>query len=155
WWTDHICREFDEAISPERYILEQVVSYFADCWHILPPGIGLLGISMGGQGALRLAFRHPRTFPVVAGIASALDFHERYGEGTPLDDMYDNKEQCRQDTAIMHVPPYDYPPHIYFAVDPRDIDWYRGNDRLHEKLSALGISHVADLTREGGGHSWE
>lgn len=155
WWTDRICRDFDATTSPERHLLDRVVPYFDTRWRIVPRGIGLLGVSMGGQGALRLAFRHPRVFPVAAGIASAFEYHEWYGQGTPLDTLYDSKEQCRQDTAILHVPPQDFPPHIYFCIDPEDCQWYRGNDRMHEKLSALGIAHIADLSTEGGGHSWE
>jgi len=27
----------------------------------------------------------------------------------------------------------------FFGIDPDDATWYRGNDRLHEKLRALGI----------------
>ena len=131
-----------------------VVPFFAKRWGLHPPAIGLLGISMGGQGALRLAFRHPKVFPVAAGIASALDFHELYGQGQTLDEMYDSKEACRQDTALMHLPPYDPPPHIYFCVDPDDTAWFRGNDRLHEKMTALGVEHTADLTTEAGGHAW-
>jgi S-formylglutathione hydrolase FrmB len=69
--------------------------------------------------------------------------------------MYDSKEQCRQDTALMHIHPSHYPPHIFFAIDPDDEDWYRGNDRLHEKLGALGVPHEADLTTRAGGHSWD
>ena len=69
--------------------------------------------------------------------------------------MYDSKEQCRQDTATMHVHPHHHPPHIYFAIDPEDEQWFRGNDRLHEKLMALGVEHVADLTTSAGGHSWD
>src|SRR5262249_23174536 len=107
-----------------------------------------------GQGALRLAFRHPDVFPVAAGIASALDYHELYGQGLTLDQMYESKEQCRQDTALMHVPPVHPPPHLFFCIDPDDSDWLRGNDRLHEKLTALGVEHTADLTTQAGGHPW-
>ena len=110
---------------------------------------------MGGQGALRLAFKHPHLFPAVAAISAALDYYEIYGQGTPLDDIYDGKEQCRQDTALMHVPPYNPPPHIFFAIDPNDALWYRGNDRLHEKLNALGVPHTCDLATEAGGHTWD
>ena len=110
---------------------------------------------MGGQGALRLAFKYPQLFPVVAAIAPAIEYHELYGQGTPLDEMYDSKEQCRQDTAIMHVPPHHPPPHIFFCIDPADSRWFRGNDRLHEKLNALGVPHQADLTTRAGGHSWD
>lgn len=154
WWTDRICPEFDAAVSAERYILESIVPFFAERWNIKPPGIGVFGISMGGQGALRLAFRHPQVFPVAAGISSALDFHELYNQGTLLDEMYDSKEQCRQDTAILHVPPHHPPPHLWFCIDPDDAPWLRGNDRLHEKLTALGIPHTADLDTRAGGHTW-
>ena len=68
--------------------------------------------------------------------------------------MYDSKEQCRQDTAPMHVHPSRYPPHVFFASDPREAFWFRGSDRLHEKLNALGVEHTADLATGGGGHSW-
>ncbi|MBV9123890.1 MAG: esterase, partial [Planctomycetes bacterium] len=76
-------------------------------------------------------------------------------QGTPLDEMYDSKEQCRQDTALLHVSPLHYPPHIFFAIDPEDARWFRGNDRLHEKLTALGIPHEYDFTTRAGGHSWD
>jgi S-formylglutathione hydrolase len=69
--------------------------------------------------------------------------------------MYDSKEQCRQDTALMHIHPSHHPPHIFFAIDPRDDRWFRGNDRLHEKLSALGVPHEIDFTTQAGGHSWD
>jgi S-formylglutathione hydrolase len=155
WWGDRICTEFDAQVTLERYLLDSVVPLFWDRWGITPPGIGLLGISMGGQGALRLAFKHPELFQVVAGISSALDYHELYGQGDTVDAMYDSKEQCRQDTALMHVPPVGYPAHIFFCIDPADARWYRGNDRLDEKLNALGIPHEIDLTTRAGGHSWD
>ena len=55
--------------------------------------------------------------------------------------MYASREHCRQDTAVLHIHPARQPAHIWFGVDPR-CRWMRGNDRLHEKLSALGISHT-------------
>lgn len=155
WWTDRICPEFDSRVTAERYLLDAVLPFFQERWGLGPPAIGLTGISMGGQGALRLAFKHAKLFPAVAAISPALDYHEWHGQGTPLDDMYESSEHCRQDTAILHVPPHDYPPHIFFAIDPDDGTWYRGNDRLHEKLTALGIPHECDLATRAGGHSWD
>ncbi len=154
WWADRVCSEFDPSLTPEKHLLENVLPFFRRHWDLAPRAIGLLGISMGGQGALRLAFKYPDLFPVAAGISSAIDYYELYGQGTPLDVMYDSKEQCRQDTAILHVPPFHPPPHLYFCIDPED-HWYRGNDRLHEKLAALGVAHTCDLTTRAGGHSWE
>lgn len=154
WWVDRACAGFDAARTPQRYLLDDVLPYFAQAWGLRPPGVGLLGVSMGGQGALRLAFDRPETFPVVAALASAVECHELYGLGTALDDAYDSKEQCRQDTAPMHVHPSRHPPHLFFACDPEDADWHRGNDRLREKLSALGVAHECDLTTRAGGHTW-
>jgi S-formylglutathione hydrolase len=155
WWADRVCPEFGERLTPERHLLDHVLPYFQGRWGLAPGQVGLLGVSMGGQGALRLAFKHPRLFPVVAAISSAIEYHECYGQGTPLDEMYDSKEQCRQDTAILHVHPSHYPPHIFFCIDPTDTAWFRGNDRLQEKLAALGVPHEVDLTTRAGGHSWD
>ena len=118
----------------------------------------------GRQAALRPLVRlrgSPRAVPSLAqgvrraALSSALDYHELHGQGTPLDEMYDSKEQCRQDTALMWVPPAHPPPHIFFAIDPGDERWVRGNDRLHEKLNALGVPHTLDMTTRAGGHSWD
>jgi len=154
WWADRICTEFDVATPPERFLLQQVMPFFRERWGFGERSVGLCGVSMGGQGALRLAFKHPQLFPVVAGIASAIDYHDNYGQGTPLDEMYDSKEQCRQDTAPLHLHPTHYPAHIFYCIDPDD-RWHRGNDRLHEKMNALGVPHEIDFTTRAGGHSWE
>src|SRR5262249_38600612 len=139
------CPSFHARLSAERYLLEAVLPFVHERWGLAPPALGLLGTSMGGQGALRLAFKHPDRFPAVAALSPAIEYHELYGQGTPLDELYASKEQCRQDTAGLHVSPLRSPAHIFFCVAPEDSLWYRGNDRLHEKLSALGIAHECDL----------
>jgi S-formylglutathione hydrolase len=154
WWADRLCPEFDPAITAEHFLVHHVIPYFKERWGLTPPRLGVLGVSMGGQGALRLAFKHPAIFPAAAGIASALDYHELYGQGGTLDEMYDSKEQCRQDTALLHVPPSNPPPHLFFCIDPDDARGLRGNDRLHEKLTALGVAYTVDLSTRAGGHTW-
>ncbi len=154
WWADRVCAGFDERVTPERHLLDNVVPNFGERWRLGPRAVGLFGISMGGQAVLRLAFKHPDLFPAVAAVSSAVDYHDLYGRGLALDGLYDSKEQCRQDTAPMHVHPTHYPTHIFFCIDPDD-EWLRGNDRLHEKLNALGVPHEVDLTTRAGGHSWE
>jgi len=154
WWVDRICQEFDANISPERYLLEAVLPFFQTRWKLDPRAIGLSGVEMGGQGALRLAFKYPERFPVVAAISPAIEYHEWYYRDTPIMEMYSSKEQCRQDTAPMHVHPSSFPPHIFFCCDPADSEWFRGNDRLHEKLAALGVTHQCDLENTVGKGSW-
>lgn len=154
WWSDRVCPEFDPTTSAEKHLLNHVVPWVLERWQLSPRALAVVGVSMGGQGAVRLGFKYPERFPVVASVAGAFDYHERYGLGTPIDEMYRTKEACRQDTAILHVSQGKYPPHIWFACDPTDADWFRGNDRLHEKLAAVGVPHTADLGTSAGGHSW-
>ncbi len=161
WWLDRIVPAFDPAISAERFVTERVVAEIGRRFGVAPPGIGLVGTSMGGQGSLRLAYRHPQVFPVAAAIAPAIDFHlamrdiERLPDGdlfASLWALFDDVERARQDTAILHVHPLNWPRHQWFASDPADHRWHDGAVRLHGKLAALGIPHVAVLERSGGGH---
>jgi len=122
----------------------------------VPPRIGLLGTSMGGQGALRFAYRHPRIFPVAAAISPAIDFHKRYNEGDEtIPQMYPDPEAARQDTAILHVHPLNWPRHQFFCCDPEDYRWWESADRLRMKLYSLGIPHERDLETTGGGHGFD
>jgi pimeloyl-ACP methyl ester carboxylesterase len=153
WWTDRIWAEFDPLISAERYLLDSIVPFFASRWGLAPRLTGLIGVCMGGQGAMRLALKYPQLFPAVAGIAPAIEYHELYWQGTAIDEMYTSKEQCRQDTAPMHIHPTNFPPHLFFCMDPTD-PWARGGERLHEKMAALGVPHEHDLQTRAGGHTW-
>lgn len=154
WWVDRVCEEFDPTLTAERFLLDTVVPWMRDHWQLGTKPLPVVGISMGGQGAVRLGFRHPRLFSIVGSVAGAFDFHEWHGQGSPLDTMYAQREQARHDTAILQIHPAHSPAQIWFACDPTDTEWYRGNDRLHEKLTAYGLPHTADLETSAGGHDW-
>ena len=158
WWLDRIMPGFDKELTPERFILERVRAEVAQRFGVQPPGIALIGEGMGGQGALRISYRHPTVFPVSASIAPAIDFHLAMRECDDRDDgeyydtlweTYGDVERARQDTAILHVHPLNWPRHQWFASDPADIDWHDGAARLHSKLRALGIPHTALLESRG------
>lgn len=156
WWTDRICGEFDPQVSAERHLLDRVLPFIKNRFGVEPPKVGLLGTSMGGQGALRLAYKYPNLFPVVAAISPAIDYHLRMREGDetlPL--MYDDDEQARQDTALLHIHPLNWPRHQFFCCDPVDERWWNSADRLRMKLWSLGVPHECDLETTGGGHGFE
>lgn len=156
WWTDRICLEFDPVLTAERHLLDNVLPYIASRWGTVPPQLALLGTSMGGQGALRFAYKYPNTFPVVAAISPAIDYHLRLNEGDEtLCQMYSDVEAARQETAILHVHPLNWPRHQFFCCDPTDFRWYDGVDRLRMKLASLGVLHECDLETQGGGHGFE
>ena len=121
WWSSRICEEFDTTISAEQYVLQNIVPYVEQRWGSKPTQFGLLGTSMGGQGALRFSYKFPNVFPVVAAISPAIDHQYRMQhpeEDEPLFDMYDDPEHCRQDTALLHIHPLNWPRHQFFCCDP-------------------------------------
>jgi pimeloyl-ACP methyl ester carboxylesterase len=154
WWTTVACPDFDPATTPLAFVRDSVVPFISKRWGIGPPQIGLVGIGMGGQGVLQLAYRWPREFPVVAAIAPAVDFHNWYGYGLALDRMFASKEAARQQTATLHVHPLDWPKHQFVCCDPQDEYWFDGTERLAMKLSSMGIPFERDLTTSAGGHTW-
>jgi S-formylglutathione hydrolase FrmB len=156
WWTDRVCAEFDPHMSAERYVLDRVLPWLAEHWNVAPPRIALLGTSMGGQGALRLAYKHPNVFPIAAAISPAIDYHLKIEEGDEtLSRMYRDAEQARQDTATLHIHPLNWPRHQWFCCDPTDSRWHESAERLRSKLYSLGVPHVCDLETSSGGHGWE
>lgn len=155
WWTDRITEVFDVEMSAETYVLGHVMPYVAGRWGSRPPRIALLGTSMGGQGALRMAFKHPDTFPVVAAISPAIDCQWRMERGDPvLEELYGDPESARQDTALLHIHPLNWPRHIFFACDPGDDPWFESAEKLQMKLASLGIPFECDLESEAGGHGF-
>ncbi len=153
WWTDRICPEFDPHISAQTHGLRNVLPFVQERFGAKSPRIGLLGTSMGGQGALRFAYKFPAIFPVVAAISPAIDIQIRLLEGDEvLAQMYRDPEQARQDTAILHIHPLNWPRQQFFCCDPTDSRWFASAERLEMKLSSLGVPHQCDLETVGGGH---
>lgn len=155
WWCDVLCREFDAHVTPVRFLLDAVVPYISHRWNVEPPAIGLTGISMGGQGALQLAFREPRRFPVAAAISPAIDFHNWHARGLPLDEMFRDREAARQHTVTLRLNPLHWPRHQLLVCDPADEEWFEGVERLAMKLSSIGIPYESDFETTRGGHTWD
>ena len=154
--TDKICREFDSTFSAQRHVLENILPFVEKELGVAAPRIPLFGTSMGGQGALRLAYRFPDKFPIAAAISPAIDYQTRYNEGDEtIPQMYPDPEAARQDTATLHIHPLNWPRHQFFCCDPEDYRWWESADRLRMKLYSLGVPHVCDLETTGGGHGFE
>ena len=155
WWTNKICSEFDPTLTAEQHVLKNILPFVEQQFAAKPPGVALLGTSMGGQGALRFSFKFPDKFPIVAAISPALDYQIRWREGDEtLPQMYPDQEAVRQDTAILHVHPLYWPRNLWYCCDPTD-RWHESAERLRMKLAALGIPQDYDLETSGGGHGFE
>ena len=155
WWSNQICAEFDQSITAERHLLENVLPFVEQQFGSQPSSVGLLGTSMGGQGALRMAYKYPDLFPIVAAISPAIDYQTRFADGDEvLRKMYPSEEAVRQDTATLHVHPLNWPRHQFFCCDPADVRWIDSAERLQMKLASLGIPFERDLESSHGGHGF-
>lgn len=152
WWTDRAWPAFDGEISTEAFLLQRLLPWLADHWHVGPPQLALLGVGMGGQGGLKLSYKHPNLFPICAAIAPTIDYHRVMETGDKtLEQLYRDSEQARQDTATLHIHPLNWPRHQWFVSDPADYLRHDGADRLRMKLYSLGVPYEADLETTAGG----
>lgn len=149
WWLDRIVTDFDATISPMQWLLEQVVPWAMQQFTISPRGLALLGIGMGGQGVLQLGFNQGERFPVVVSLQASIAFEQLYGQGTCLDQCFTSPEHARQYTAGMMVNPRQTSKSLAIIAHPNDPLWYRGNDRLHEKLVAVGVPAIIGVPPSG------
>lgn len=155
WWTDVIYAPFDEQQTPLDFLRRDVVDFVRTTWGQEPPCLAVAGVEMGGQGALQLAYRYARQFPVVAAISPKVDFETWYGHGTSLDEMFPDRESARQQTATLHVHPLDWPTHQLLLCDPADHYCLDGVLTLASKLSSTGIPYEYDFSTTQGGYGWQ
>ncbi len=155
WWTDRLCPDFDPKLTAEQHLLRNVLPWIEEQFGTKPPKIGLLGTSMGGQGALRFAYKFPDRFPVAAAISPAIDYQTRWDDDEILQQMYVDPEAARQDTALLLIHPLNWPRHQFICCDPADTRWWDSADRLRMKLWSLGVPFEMDLETTGGGHGFD
>ncbi len=155
WWLDRLVPTFDPHLSPQGWLLEHVLPWIQNTLEVAPRSVALLGKGMGGQGALQLGLTRGDLFPVVVSLQASIAFEQLYGRGTMLDHCFSSPEQCRQYTTGMLIQPGQEAASLEQRAHPCDPVWFRGNDRLHEKLRALGISHEARLEGDGTPTWWK
>ncbi|MDB5389605.1 MAG: putative hydrolase of the alpha/beta superfamily protein [Planctomycetaceae bacterium] len=155
WWLDRVCQEFDPLVTPERYILDDVLPWMESTWNVQKRQAALFGVSMGGQGSLRIAYRHALRFPVVAALSPVIDLNSYYGHGLPLDQIYPDAETARQESATLQINPLNWPKNQWLSCDPQDSQAFEGVVRLASKLSSSGIPFDGDRETSRGGHSWD
>jgi enterochelin esterase family protein len=132
----------------------------------------IMGVSMGGYGALKIALKHPDLFGIVAAHSAAVliedpdELAERYpwlsGRGGPLlasifgDPIDVEKYRAENILHLAKTVEKDVLAglKIYFDAGTRDrYKFHETNALLHEELEARKIKHVWRLVKDGG-HSW-
>jgi len=114
----------------------------------------ITGLSMGGQGAMWLAFRHSDIWGNAGSMSGGLDirpFSDRWNMKNALGEKEQNPEVWEQ-FAVINLIPTLKPGQLNITFDCGVDDFFAGvNNSFHDKLVQAKISH--DYTSRPGGHS--
>ncbi|MEZ6064437.1 MAG: alpha/beta hydrolase-fold protein [Planctomycetaceae bacterium] len=146
---------FDPHVTPAAYLRDTLAPVLCDAYQLDSDRVALCGVGMGGQGALNLAFRHARQFRTVVAIAPDIDFHQWYGQGLPIDRMFPSQEAARQQTAVLHLHPLNWPRSMLLLCDPANRACFDGTERLASKLYSSGVPFEQDLSTTVGEPGWK
>lgn len=151
---------FDSPIDPnfqfETYVTKELRSYIETHYRTInhPKYRAITGLSMGGHGALWLAWRHPEIYGSCGSMEGGVDIYSnpnRWKVNERLGDFESNKEVWREHSVISLVPTLEPGQNIVIDAGKNDI-FINDNNALHALLDEYGIPH--DYTVRPGKHSW-
>ena len=157
---------FDSPIDPkmqfETYVSKELVEYIDSHYRTLANRYmrAITGLSMGGHGALFLAFRHPDVFWSCGSMSGNMDitqFPDKWHIKDRLGEYAANEQRWR-DHAVCNLVdqvkacPLQPAQNIIIDDGLNDI-FIKNNIALHEQLVEKGIEH--DFTVRPGRHSWD
>ena len=157
---------FDSPVDPkmqfETYVSKELVEYIDSHYRTRPNRYmrAITGLSMGGHGALFLAFRHPDVFWSCGSMSGCMDITQ-YPDSWHIKDRLGNRDDNLQrwrDHAVCNLvdqvkdSPLKPAQNIIFDDGLNDI-FIKNNIALHEQLVEKGIDH--DFTVRPGRHSWD
>ncbi|MEO8823932.1 MAG: alpha/beta hydrolase family protein [Ginsengibacter sp.] len=154
WYFDS---PVDSSWRYETYITKELIKFIDDHYstHQSREGRAITGLSMGGHGALYLAFRHQDVFGATGSMSGGVDirpFPLNWDLSKRLGSYKDHPENWEKNSVI----------NLVYLLTPRSIaitfdcgtdDFFYGvNKELHEKLLERNIPH--DFTVRPGAHTW-
>jgi len=154
----------------EDFIIKELIPFIDAHYRTLGrrQGRAIVGLSMGGHGALYLASKHPRIFCAVAAISSAVDLNTRHWARLPafcrMRDSTFSALMGPKSTADTAVPfpaytvlarvPALKKANLALSIDCGTEDFLLGPNRaLHQRLIAARVPH--SYTEAPGKHNWD
>ena len=156
---------FDSPIDPkmqfETYVSKELVSYIDSHYRTIANRYmrAITGLSMGGHGALFLAFRHPDVFWSCGSMSGNMDitqFTDRWHIRARLGNYEDNPQRWHDHAVVNQLDkvkncPLKPAQNIIIDDGLNDI-FIKNNIAIHDKMVEMGIDH--DFTVRPGRHSW-
>jgi putative tributyrin esterase len=141
----------------ETYIANEVVKFVDKSFHTIQDSTGrfITGLSMGGQGAIRLIAKYPNVFDVAGSMSGVMDLREaskKYGLIQLLGEYDTNKDIWENESCLKIIENLEGK-NKSLIIDCGIKDRFIGSNRkLHQKMMDLNIQH--DYYERPGGHSW-
>ncbi len=150
----------------ESFIMHELLPVVRERFNVVKrrEGVFIAGSSMGGMGALRMAFKYPEIFEAVVALAPAIEPALSFSEIDPSDrfyrsdEIYEEKYGKPVDVKYWQAnhPPYivsqqieklkDLKLKIYIEVGDKDqFNLFRGAEVLHRILFDGGVEHEYHL----------
>ncbi|MDR1166842.1 MAG: DUF459 domain-containing protein [Deltaproteobacteria bacterium] len=163
WYLDS---PFKKNSRQELYLTQELLPDLLRRFQIDPARVGIMGVSMGGHGALTLALKNPGLFRAVGSIGGVTDL-ELHREGSALDGGLrleevlgpaeaQNGRHWRQNGAYYLTrlnPEALRESSVFLTVGKSDELALGENRQYHRLLADLGLEHQYEEAR--GNHSWD
>jgi len=155
WYMDS---PVDSSWKYETYVATELVNWIDAHYTTIKNrnGRGITGLSMGGHGALSLAFKHQDIFGTCGSMSGGVDLRpfplnwdlsKRLGSYAKFPERWEASSVIN----LTHLLVADSLA-IIFDCGTDDF-FYKVNNELHDKLVLNNIPH--DFTSRPGGHTWE
>lgn len=159
----------------ETFVMRELIPHIRRTYHVRNDAGGTVisGISMGGMGSLRMAFKYPSEFAAVAALEPAIEAALAFDEIEPIDRTYRSQAVYEQFFGSPVDGQYWQMNHpifiaqetatvlaqsglqIYIEVGDEDrLNLFRGGEMLHRLLYDAGVKHEYRLVR-GADHVGE
>ena len=155
WYFDS---PIDAAWKYETYIARELPLWIDKHFSTIGSrdGRAITGLSMGGHGALYLAFRNQDVFGAAGSMSGGVDIRPfpNNWELTKLLGSYADYPKNWEENAVINLTHKLTPNALSLIIDCGTEDFfYEVNCNLHKKLSYMNIPH--DFISRQGEHNWE
>jgi S-formylglutathione hydrolase FrmB len=155
WYMDSF---ENPGMQMESFFINDLIPFIDKNYPTIPEPSkrAVTGLSMGGHGALYLAFRHPDVFGNAGSMSGGVDirpFPGNWNLNNALGTMETHPERWEA-AAVVNLVKNIRPGQVNIYFDCGVDDFFAGvNDNLHRVLLEAGIPH--DYVSRPGAHTWE
>ena len=145
-------------VKYETYVATELVNWIDSNYKTIAErkGRAITGLSMGGHGALYLAFKHQDVFSVAGSMSGGVDIRPfpNNWDMAKLLGTYAEKPAQWDNASVINLTHLLTPNALSLIVQCGTDDFfYKVNVALHEKLTYQNIPHT--FITNPGGHTWK